>query len=337
MAMQGVRNQGGRSAIAATNATTPQKKTSTQIDTTIFCAAPSPTRFATRSSVTSNKILFHCSATYSPGACPFSINCASHALYTWLARSPASIWRCHQHGTRINAEIAITATIRHREIRHSTASLPSPSERFSATRRLSLSTPHRAAFYYLLLVTNGHPARSRGRTRQENSNRECNKTAIGNNDGRYLEAWFSPRRFRRSRKRRCSGVGVLGLNATRYQSGWLRSLLSHVSVFASAFGCRATFSRIAPYGCFASLFSVLALDRGFARGSIPRVCAAPAASGRSEDPCPRENQVREEGAASRQTQSEWYAYWRLSLFPCAEPGRNVALFGGSSPIPSRAR
>src|SRR5438309_6531351 len=78
----------------------------------------------------------------------------------------------------------------------------------------------------------------------------------------YLEAWFSPRRFRRSRKRRCSGVGVLGLNATRYQSGWLRSLLSHVSVFASAFGCRATFSRIAPYGCFASLFSVLALARG---------------------------------------------------------------------------
>ena len=62
----------------------------------------------------------------------------------------------------------------------------------------------------------------------------------------YLEAWFSPRRFRRSRKRRCNGVGVLGLKATRYQSGWLRSRLSQVNVEASALGCRATFSRIAP-------------------------------------------------------------------------------------------
>src|SRR5437588_7218423 len=78
----------------------------------------------------------------------------------------------------------------------------------------------------------------------------------------YLEAWFSPRRFRRSRKRRCSGVGVLGLNATRYHKGWLRSWLSHVRVLASALGCRATFSRIAPYGCFANLFSVFALARG---------------------------------------------------------------------------
>src|SRR6266446_5401190 len=77
----------------------------------------------------------------------------------------------------------------------------------------------------------------------------------------YLEAWFSPRRFNRSRKRRWSGVGVLGLKATRYQSGWLRSRLSHVSVFASALGCRATFSRIAPYGCLASLFTVLASAR----------------------------------------------------------------------------
>src|SRR2546421_6086803 len=78
----------------------------------------------------------------------------------------------------------------------------------------------------------------------------------------YLEGWFSPRRFRRSRKRRCNGVGVLGLKATRYQSGWLRSWLSQVNVEASALGCRATFSRIAPYGCFASLLSVLALARG---------------------------------------------------------------------------
>src|SRR6266700_4626283 len=62
----------------------------------------------------------------------------------------------------------------------------------------------------------------------------------------YLKAWFSPRRFRRSRRRRCNGGGVLGLKATRYHSGWLGSRLSHASVGASAFGCRATFSRIAP-------------------------------------------------------------------------------------------
>ena len=35
----------------------------------------------------------------------------------------------------------------------------------------------------------------------------------------YLDAWFSPSRFSRSRKRLCSGVGVLGLKATRYHSG----------------------------------------------------------------------------------------------------------------------
>src|SRR6266704_1948173 len=97
--MQGVRNQGGRSAIVRINANTPQKKTSTQSETTIFCAAAIPKRFAVRSNATSNKILFHCFAMYSPGACPFSINCASQALYTWLARSPASIRRCHTHGT----------------------------------------------------------------------------------------------------------------------------------------------------------------------------------------------------------------------------------------------
>src|SRR6266568_4933565 len=37
--MQGVRNHGGRSAIARINANTPQKKTSTQSETTIFCPA----------------------------------------------------------------------------------------------------------------------------------------------------------------------------------------------------------------------------------------------------------------------------------------------------------
>src|SRR5713226_279897 len=269
MAMQGVRNHGRRSATAATNAKTPQKKISTQAETTIFCAAARPTRSATRSSATSNKTLFHCFAMYSPGACPFSINCASQALYTWLARSPASMRRCHQHGTRISPEIANTATIRHPENRQPAGSLPSASVKFSAKRRPRISTPHRAAFYYLLLMAEarilrcwGDPARKRGGTGQARSNTPSYKRKMKLTDETYLEAWFSPRRFRRSRNRRCSGVGVLGLNATRYQSGWLRSRLSQVKVEASALGCRATFSRIAPYGCFASLFSVFAFARG---------------------------------------------------------------------------
>src|SRR2546428_13406563 len=62
------------------------------------------------------------------------------------------------------------------------------------------------------------------------------------------------------RKRSCSFrrsvAGVLGLNATRYQSGWLRSRESHASVVESALGCRATVSRIAAYGGFASRLSV---------------------------------------------------------------------------------
>src|SRR4029077_10901292 len=87
-------------------------------------------------------------------------------------------------------------------------------------------------------------------------------SALGSVKDGYFEGWLSPKRLSRSRRRRCNGVGVFGLNATRYHSGWLRSRLSHASVAASAFGCRATFSRIAPYGCLASLFKVLALDRG---------------------------------------------------------------------------
>src|SRR5258708_34440339 len=68
------------------------------------------------------------------------------------------------------------------------------------------------------------------------------------------------------RKRSCSlprnVEGVFGLNATRYHKGWLRSFASAVSVAESAFGWRATFSRIAAYGCLASLASGLAVTLG---------------------------------------------------------------------------
>src|SRR5712692_2880381 len=174
MAIHGVKNQGGRSVIVRMNANTPQKKTKTQIDTAIFCAAASPTRFATRSSTTSNKTLFHCFVMYSPGACPFGINCASQALYTWLARSPASMRRCHMHGTRISAEIARTATICHQEFRQLARLLPAVSVGFSARRRVHLSTPHRAAFYYPLRAADAyilHCGRFLTRSRGEHTTR----------------------------------------------------------------------------------------------------------------------------------------------------------------------
>src|SRR5207245_8115500 len=60
---------------------------------------------------TSNKMLFHCFARYRPGAWPLSISCASQALYTWLARSPASIRRCQKHGSRTTT---LTARMAHR-------------------------------------------------------------------------------------------------------------------------------------------------------------------------------------------------------------------------------
>ena len=82
MAMQGARSHGGRSVTTPMNAKTPQKNVSTQTETTVFCAAANPTAFAACTISTSNKTLFHCLAMYSPGAWPFSISCASHALYT---------------------------------------------------------------------------------------------------------------------------------------------------------------------------------------------------------------------------------------------------------------
>ncbi len=161
MAIHGVRNHGGRSVTVATNAKTPQKNTSTQIGTRIFCAASMPTKPAARSNATSNKTLFHWFAMYSPGACPFSINCASHALYTWLARSPASIRRCHQQGIRTIAEMKKTATIRHPDNCQLAGSLPSSAVMFSAKRSPHSGTPHRGG---ILLFSSGgrcaHPALS---------------------------------------------------------------------------------------------------------------------------------------------------------------------------------
>ena len=65
---------------------------------------------------------------------------------------------------------------------------------------------------------------------------------------RYWVADFSPRRRMRSWSFLRSGPGALGLKATRYQSGCVRSRLSRDSVDASLFGWRAIFSRIAEYG-----------------------------------------------------------------------------------------
>jgi hypothetical protein len=65
---------------------------------------------------------------------------------------------------------------------------------------------------------------------------------------RYWVADFSPRRRMRSWSFLRSGPGALGLKATRYHSGCVRSRLSRESVDASLFGWRAIFSRIAEYG-----------------------------------------------------------------------------------------
>src|ERR1700728_72680 len=79
---------------------------------------------------------------------------------------------------------------------------------------------------------------------------------IGDPD--YCVADFSPSR----RMRSCSFLrrvdGALGLNATRYHKGCVRSRLRRVSVAASLFGCRAIFSRIAEYGWCERCPSVLA-------------------------------------------------------------------------------
>src|SRR5258706_60406 len=58
MARHGSKNQGGRRETAATSANAPQKKTSTQSGTKIFCAAASPNNFPNFKSRRSTE---HCS------------------------------------------------------------------------------------------------------------------------------------------------------------------------------------------------------------------------------------------------------------------------------------
>src|ERR1700720_4277630 len=72
----------------------------------------------------------------------------------------------------------------------------------------------------------------------------------------YFVPEVSPSLRRRSCSLRRSVEGVLGLNATRYHSGWLRSRESKECVVGSALGWRATFSRMGAYGCRAGPPSV---------------------------------------------------------------------------------
>src|SRR5882762_9243053 len=64
--------------------------------------------------------------------------------------------RCHQHGTRSNAEIARTTAIRDPEFRRPAGSLPSSSLRGSPKRSPRFHPLHRAAFYYLLVADDAH-------------------------------------------------------------------------------------------------------------------------------------------------------------------------------------
>src|ERR1700676_4971892 len=85
-------------------------------------------------------MLVPCRARYSPGACPCAINCASHALYTWLPRSPASMCRCQRQGTTANTEQPKTSHVLSRKSRKpAAAALPcsvvsDPTSRVSSKR-----------------------------------------------------------------------------------------------------------------------------------------------------------------------------------------------------------
>src|ERR1035438_2286984 len=98
MAIAGVRYHGGRKEAAAMKEKAPQKKTRTQRTTTILSAATNPNRLPSQVRPESTSTLFHWWARYKPGARPWVTNWANHALYVWLPRSPASMWRCQKHG-----------------------------------------------------------------------------------------------------------------------------------------------------------------------------------------------------------------------------------------------
>src|SRR5579864_7563815 len=115
MARIGRTNQGLRRVTAHTNANVPQKKISTAVETAIRCAAPGPNRSSNHVSVTSKRTLCHCVAIHSPGNLPCSICVASHALYTWLPRSPAWIRDCQKQGIRTAAEMSTIQTAYRRE------------------------------------------------------------------------------------------------------------------------------------------------------------------------------------------------------------------------------
>jgi len=80
------------------SAKTPQKNTSTQIETTIFLSRRNANKVRRSQQHHVEQNVVPLPDDVQPGACPLAINCASQALYAWLARSPASTRRCQTHG-----------------------------------------------------------------------------------------------------------------------------------------------------------------------------------------------------------------------------------------------
>src|SRR5580693_9489202 len=103
--MHGHKYHGARRVAAHTSANIPQKKINTAAETAIFSAASSETTLPSASSQRSNNTLFHRCVSQNHGACPRSTSCASHALFIWLPKSPATIVRCQKHGTSTTAEM----------------------------------------------------------------------------------------------------------------------------------------------------------------------------------------------------------------------------------------
>src|SRR5580704_9490908 len=105
IAMHGHKYHDERRVAEHTSANIPQKKINTAAETAIFSAASSETTLPSASSQRSNNTLFHRCVSQNHGACPRSTSCASHALYIWLPKSPATIVRCQKHGTSTTAEM----------------------------------------------------------------------------------------------------------------------------------------------------------------------------------------------------------------------------------------